>query len=173
VQSDPLGLDAEAVAIMKRLSAVQPGEPMPSGPSTAAPTAGHAPAVAEPDPQWLHAEGVTAREVLAFDTGRDIGKRGLQRFSAEMLEADAAVLRNVRSEQDADNIHAELLRGFDVGRDECGNAPTNPPKGAGKVEAKYRNPEDGATWSGRGLKPRWLVAEMEAGRSMDEFLIPA
>ena len=41
----------------------------------------------------------------------------------------------------------------------------------GKPVALYRNPADGASWSGRGLKPRWLVEELEAGRTQDEFLI--
>jgi DNA-binding protein H-NS len=43
----------------------------------------------------------------------------------------------------------------------------------GKPVALYRNPVDGSTWTGRGLKPRWLVEAIEAGRSQDEFLIGA
>jgi DNA-binding protein H-NS len=35
---------------------------------------------------------------------------------------------------------------------------------------KYRSP-NGETWSGRGLKPRWLSAEIEAGKSLNDFLI--
>ncbi len=48
-------------------------------------------------------------------------------------------------------------------------------KGAGKsgtkVAAKYRDPDSGSTWSGRGLKPRWLTAAIGSGRSADDFLI--
>lgn len=40
-----------------------------------------------------------------------------------------------------------------------------------KVPVKYRNTETGDTWSGRGLKPRWLVAELDKGRSLDDFLV--
>lgn len=40
-----------------------------------------------------------------------------------------------------------------------------------KVAAKYRDPATGSTWTGRGLKPRWLVAAIESGRTQDEFLI--
>jgi DNA-binding protein H-NS len=40
----------------------------------------------------------------------------------------------------------------------------------GKPVAMYRN-TGGSTWTGRGLKPRWLVEAIEAGRSQDEFLI--
>ncbi|MCY0388418.1 H-NS histone family protein [Robbsia sp. Bb-Pol-6] len=35
------------------------------------------------------------------------------------------------------------------------------------VAPKYRDPETGATWAGRGKPPRWM-----AGRDRAEFLIP-
>lgn len=41
-----------------------------------------------------------------------------------------------------------------------------------KVAPKYRNPANRLeTWSGRGLRPGWLVAAMKAGRKQDDFLI--
>jgi DNA-binding protein H-NS len=39
----------------------------------------------------------------------------------------------------------------------------------GKQPAKYRNPETGATWSGRGPAPAWLAAEKDRSK----FLIDA
>lgn len=36
----------------------------------------------------------------------------------------------------------------------------------GTVQAKYRDPDSGATWTGRGRAPRWLNR-----RDKDEFLI--
>lgn len=44
-------------------------------------------------------------------------------------------------------------------------------KSGGKVAAKYRNPATGDTWSGRGLKPRWLTAALAAGRSISDFAV--
>ncbi len=41
-----------------------------------------------------------------------------------------------------------------------------------KVAAKYRNPETGDTWTGRGLKPKWLQQALAEGKSLDEFLLP-
>jgi hypothetical protein len=41
----------------------------------------------------------------------------------------------------------------------------------GKPVALYLDPATGQTWSGRGLKPKWLLAAIEAGRTQDEFLI--
>lgn len=39
------------------------------------------------------------------------------------------------------------------------------------VAAKYRNPANGDTWSGRGRVPRWLVALEGIGRKREEFLV--
>jgi DNA-binding protein H-NS len=39
-----------------------------------------------------------------------------------------------------------------------------------KVPPKYRGPS-GETWSGRGVKPRWLVAAIKGGKKLDDFLI--
>jgi DNA-binding protein H-NS len=39
-----------------------------------------------------------------------------------------------------------------------------------KVAPKYRGP-GGETWSGRGLKPRWLTAAVKDGKKVDDFLI--
>lgn len=43
--------------------------------------------------------------------------------------------------------------------------------GSKKVAAKYRDPVSGATWTGRGLKPKWLAAALAAGKSLEQFLI--
>ena len=41
-----------------------------------------------------------------------------------------------------------------------------------KVLPKYRNPNDPTeTWSGRGKQPRWLVAQLRAGKKLDNFRI--
>lgn len=51
-------------------------------------------------------------------------------------------------------------------------APARKSKAAGKkVAPKYRNPATGDTWSGRGLKPKWLVAAMAGGKTLADFAI--
>ncbi|MBK1635802.1 DNA-binding protein H-NS [Rhodovulum adriaticum] len=41
-----------------------------------------------------------------------------------------------------------------------------------KVPAKYRNPaEPSQTWSGRGRRPKWLEEALNAGKSLEDFLI--
>jgi DNA-binding protein H-NS len=42
-------------------------------------------------------------------------------------------------------------------------------KGAGV--AKYQDPKSGATWTGHGRVPAWLLEYEEAGKKRDKFLI--
>lgn len=41
-----------------------------------------------------------------------------------------------------------------------------------KVEPRYRNKDNHEeTWTGRGKQPRWLVAKIENGAALEDFLI--
>lgn len=40
-----------------------------------------------------------------------------------------------------------------------------------KVSPKYQSEDGLQTWTGRGLKPKWLKAELDAGRKLEDFLI--
>lgn len=40
-----------------------------------------------------------------------------------------------------------------------------------KVEPKFRDPDTGKTWSGRGMVPVWLREHEEAGRKREEFAV--
>lgn len=42
----------------------------------------------------------------------------------------------------------------------------------GPVPVKYRD-DSGNTWTGRGNRPRWLVAELASGKKLDDFLVRA
>jgi DNA-binding protein H-NS len=42
---------------------------------------------------------------------------------------------------------------------------------AASPAARYRNPETGETWSGRGRVPRWLKPAEEQGRGREEFAV--
>jgi DNA-binding protein H-NS len=40
------------------------------------------------------------------------------------------------------------------------------------AEAKYANPANASeTWTGRGRKPRWVQAALDAGKSLDDLAI--
>jgi DNA-binding protein H-NS len=59
----------------------------------------------------------------------------------------------------------------DIGARATAPAPRRAAGSGNKVAPKYRDPATGATWSGRGLKPRWLEAALAAGRSITDFAI--
>ena len=62
-----------------------------------------------------------------------------------------------------------LLKGFSL-KEIVAKKPAD--RRLGKVAIKYRNPKDPSqTWTGRGRKPKWLVAELEAGKSLEKFAI--
>lgn len=40
-----------------------------------------------------------------------------------------------------------------------------------KAPIKYRNTTTGDTWSGRGLQPKWLKAQLAAGKTLADFAV--
>lgn len=45
------------------------------------------------------------------------------------------------------------------------------PGPASKVAPKYRHPETGETWSGRGLQPNWLKKALADGAKLTDFAL--
>lgn len=45
------------------------------------------------------------------------------------------------------------------------------PRTGTKVAAKYRDPQTGNAWSGRGLQPKWLKAALAEGRKIEDFAV--
>jgi DNA-binding protein H-NS len=43
-------------------------------------------------------------------------------------------------------------------------------KGKGASTYKYRDPVTGATWTGKGRKPRWMAEALSAGKKPEDFL---
>jgi len=70
---------------------------------------------------------------------------------------------------------AQLRREREMRQSEQAEGLNGPPRERRKyprVFPKYRNPnEPSETWSGRGKQPRWLVAALKAGHSMEEYVI--
>jgi DNA-binding protein H-NS len=55
--------------------------------------------------------------------------------------------------------------------DLAGKAASVKAEGGKKVAAKYRDPDSGQTWTGRGLKPKWLQAALAGGKSLSDFAL--
>jgi DNA-binding protein H-NS len=45
------------------------------------------------------------------------------------------------------------------------------PASVRKVAAKYRDAATGQTWSGRGLKPKWLSEALAQGKTLADFAL--
>ena len=84
------------------------------------------------------------------------------------LKSDVEAMLAQKVSQQRHSLQQELskLGGYTSGKKARGG-----PRGS--VAAKYRHPETGETWAGRGLKPRWLTAAMKSGKSLEGFAITA
>jgi DNA-binding protein H-NS len=92
------------------------------------------------------------------------------------LEAKADAIKNAEKpgiKQLKAVIQKFKLSAADVAHVAGGRAGTRNSTLAGiKVKPKYRNPTNRTeTWSGRGLRPRWLVAAMKGGKKLEDFAI--
>jgi DNA-binding protein H-NS len=94
----------------------------------------------------------------------------LKDLNALSAKIEAAIL--TRKEAERENIRRAIEKtcaesGFTV-KDILGKGKGS--RKGSKVAVKYRNGK-GDTWSGRGRHPRWLAAEMKAGKKLDSFAV--
>lgn len=86
----------------------------------------------------------------------DTGYRALL-AQREALEKQIEELRNAERGDAIEWIRGQMAL-FDVKSEDLEpRASRGPRKQSGPVAAKYRDPASGATWSGRGKPPRWIV----------------
>ena len=150
----------------------QPGE------AVAGDCAEPASAPVDASPASADAPTLSERMAGAYAAGVEVARQGHTRWSTAFLDAEAAALSGLRDAA-ADAVHAEMLRGFDdgkaqaepVGTQERRRPPDEAPKGAGKVPVKYRSPATGESWSGRGLRPRWVLLAMDEGKALEDFAV--
>lgn len=92
------------------------------------------------------------------------------------LDAAIAAARQGERQATLDKVHALLADGgltiADLGKPKTKAEPPRkgPVKGR-KIAAKYRDPATGTTWSGRGIRPRWMTEALASGKAQDDFLI--
>ena len=114
---------------------------------------------------------MTASDVLASLKGLSLEELDRVVAAAEgerQAKRDAArrtLLEEVRAKAAALGLSLEgLLQGA--------QQDSPPLKGTrGPVRPKYRHPETGETWSGRGSAPGWLKRLEDEGRSREEFAV--
>jgi DNA-binding protein H-NS len=75
------------------------------------------------------------------------------------LQAQAEVVKREEKQQAVDMartmISAYGITARDLGLDKAPKLKSGPKPG-NKIAAKYRDPDSGATWSGRGKTPKWI-----------------
>jgi DNA-binding protein H-NS len=95
----------------------------------------------------------------------------------ENLKAQAATARAAEISEGVAHIKAIMAEKGVTCADICrvnagaGAGPRRSALAGSHVSIKYRDPATGATWTGRGKRPRWLAAKIEAGASVDSFKV--
>lgn len=88
----------------------------------------------------------------------------------ETLTRQAEELRKAEIDQVIADIRAKMEQyGLTVADLDLGRGARRSTQKASKVAAKYRNPETGETWSGRGRTPKWLAEAEAKGQKRENF----
>jgi DNA-binding protein H-NS len=94
-------------------------------------------------------------------------QRELERQIEQLRSSErAAAMLKIRELMQAYGLTASDLAGPDRTK---GTATPGSRKGVA-APVKFRDAQ-GNTWSGRGLKPKWLQAALEQGNSLEEFAV--
>jgi len=93
----------------------------------------------------------------------------------QLLDLKNQLDREINARQSEEKAKAkrqilDLVKTYGLSIDDVlSKAPTSTRK---PVEAKYRNPDDASqTWTGRGRKPAWVQAYIDAGFKIEDLAI--
>lgn len=89
------------------------------------------------------------------------------------LDQQITALRLAERQEAISKVRALMAEHGLTATDFQGNATVKVAKtgAAKKVAAKYRDSQTGSTWTGRGLKPRWLTQALADGKSLSDFAV--
>jgi hypothetical protein len=129
--------------------------------------------------------------VWLYDMDMDKLKRRVDLMPVSELTQlllDCAIVDNVRARANYNDKPGPLLalaNHYGIDAKATLQAPAQPPAettstpstaaASGKKAPKgmaYWCPDTGETWSGRGLRPRWLSAKIAGGASLSDFAVP-
>lgn len=96
---------------------------------------------------------------------RDELERRIAEMRAEMRDAKLAEARAIIEEFDFNAFELGLVKTQHIKRGRDGKT-FKPTAKRAPAPPLYRDPQTGATWSGRGRQPRWME-----GHARDEYLI--
>lgn len=104
---------------------------------------------------------------------REIQRLQKQAAALEKKERMPVIREIVRSMREYGITPEEIEEVFNRRTSRAAKRAAKPASSAVRapVPPKYRNPETGVTWSGRGKAPRWVTEAEAEGKSRDSFLI--
>jgi DNA-binding protein H-NS len=93
------------------------------------------------------------------------------------LQAEAAEIRR-KEQEGVEQLRAVIEKyklgpaHFKIAMSAIGSQHSTRARSKPKATPKYRSPDnEAAVWSGRGRRPGWLVAALNDGRTIDEFIV--
>lgn len=99
----------------------------------------------------------------------------LQELLAQKAALEKQILETQRTERaEAINRVRALMAEHGLSVADLGMKSGPAPKAQparGKVAPKYRHPETGETWTGRGLQPKWLKNALAQGKKISDFAL--
>ena len=106
---------------------------------------------------------------------KDLAKMSPDELWALFEEVRAILSRKLGAEMHELQRRLAKINGHDkINRhdDKPGNETKAHRRPYPKVYPKYRNPDQPSeTWSGRGVQPRWVRAQLRSGKRFDDLLI--
>jgi DNA-binding protein H-NS len=99
-------------------------------------------------------------------------KQQIEKLQREAASLQSGVIARIRKEIEQHGLTAEDLFG--------GSAGVSSRSGRGRATGARRSKADGVakyadgngnSWGGRGKRPQWIHAALEAGKSLDDFLV--
>ena len=109
---------------------------------------------------------------LKLKIEKEIAKLQRQARTLQFKQRTPVISSIIRSMREYDITPEEITNAFNKKSIKTA-APKSISAAAPKkrVPAKFRHPETGDTWSGRGKTPRWISAAESQGQSRNDFLI--
>ncbi len=88
----------------------------------------------------------------------------------ETLKKQADTARQNEIADAVAKIH-QIMDQYGLTIKDLGRRASKPKGKRAKVAVKYRDPASGATWTGRGRAPKWIVEAEAAGKDRKKFLV--
>ncbi len=108
---------------------------------------------------------------LKLKIEKEIAKLQKQAKALQTKQRNPIIASIIRSMREYDITPEEINTAFNKKTSTVQRSRSDASGEKRVVPAKYRHPESGETWTGRGKAPRWITSAEAQGKKRDEFLI--